>query len=113
MIDSHDSSVPFRRPLGTTFMPSGEMVIVKTWPLCSSSRLMLLSSFVAMDVRIRGDEQAPRRTSKVISGRYGGAKYFSRSGRISLGDFEAGVHADARSDHADHEGGHETDARSS
>src|SRR5690349_2123153 len=54
MIESQVTSVPLRRPFGTTLMPSGEIVTVYTWPLCSSSLLMLLSSLVAMELAVLG-----------------------------------------------------------
>src|SRR5689334_9516931 len=44
----HEISWPLRAPLGVTFTPSGEIATVYSFPSSSSSRLIVLSSFVAM-----------------------------------------------------------------
>src|SRR3954466_12985650 len=49
MIDDQLTCGPLRFPFSTTFTPSGAIVIVYSLPLCSSSRLIDLSSLVAID----------------------------------------------------------------
>src|SRR5260221_8838135 len=48
MMESHDSSFPLRRPFSTTLMPSGAIVMVYVLSPCASSRLIDLSSLVAI-----------------------------------------------------------------
>ena len=48
MIDDQESSFPLRFPFSTTFTPSGAMVMVYVFSPCTNSRLIDLSSFVAM-----------------------------------------------------------------
>src|SRR6185295_15553686 len=45
----HDISRPLRNPFCVSFTPSGEMVTMYAWPSISISRLIVLSSFVAME----------------------------------------------------------------
>src|SRR5258708_40213981 len=59
---------------------------------------MLLSSLVAMEVRV-GDEGADSPQSKLIRS----SKIGAGSGRVPLGKLEARVHADSGADHAESE----------
>src|SRR5918992_3449681 len=58
----HEISWPFRAPLGVIFTPSGEMATVYSLPSSSSSRLIVLSSFVAIPPSVVGGSAAAHKS---------------------------------------------------